>query len=279
MTLTDMTPNNVDAGILANINDSGLQGLIENTGYQNVSSSQQLPEGVNLSFAGEQTPVGVIPGQPGNTGQPGMVQQQPALTQPVTAPRIVETRPDPRQAAEVQRLQQVAFEAAQARIDAEERAFAAEIRDLPDHEQQLAITERELNQTKQVNQWLNQKRQQERQAQMTQAQQLEAQQQDAAKRQWGFIYATQAGLPFNNEAIRSAILAARDQAHMQTIVRDLAGIVSGSRGQQAQQQLQGGVFAAGGNNGAAATGPRPVPRSGDLDTLIQSRNYQTVNWG
>lgn len=274
-----MTPNNVDAQILSTMNGDGLQGLIENTGYQGVSSTQQLPEGVNLSFAGEQTPIGQIPGQPGNTIQPGAVQQQQVVTQPAVTPQIPVQQPDNRANAEVQRLQRVAFEAAQARIDAEERAFAAEIRDLPEHEQLLAIAERERDQTKAVNGWLNQQRQAERQRQMTQAQQLEAQQQDSAKRQWGFIYATQAGLPFNNEAIRSAILAARDQAHMQQIVQELAGIVSGSRGNQAQQQLQQGVFAAGGNNGAAATGPRPVPRSGDLDTLIASRGYQTVNWG
>jgi len=55
--------------------------------------------------------------------------------------------------------------------------------------------------------------------------------------------------------------------------------VNGGRGQQANQQLQNGVFAAGGNNGGTPPPQQPKRGSGDLDTLIQSRNYQTVNWG
>jgi hypothetical protein len=66
---------------------------------------------------------------------------------------------------------------------------------------------------------------------------------------------------------------------MVTVVNELVGIVNGGRGQQANQQLQGGVFAAGGNTGGTPPPAKPVRGSGDLDTLISSRNYQTVNWG
>lgn len=258
---------NVDAPIL-----DGLSGLIESTGYQQ-ASPDALPDGVNLDFAGEPTPFSQQ--QPGNivapvqqpAGQPAQT-QQPAFQQAVQQPAQQQQGPDPRLA----HFEQIAFEAAQKRIEAEEAKFQLEIRDLSDTEQRLALAERERDQTKEVNLWLNQERQRERA-------EIQGQQQQASKRSWAFIYATQAGLPFDNEGVQSALLGARNREQMAKVAADLASVVGGNQGQQAQQQLQNGTFAAGGNNGAAAAPVKPVPRSGDLDTLIGSRRYQTVNWG
>jgi hypothetical protein len=248
---------NVDAPIL-----DGLSGLIESTGYQQ-ASPDALPDGVNLDFAGEPTPFSQQ--QPGNAVAP--VQQR--ADQPVQVQQPAQQQgPDPRLA----HFEQIAFEAAQKRIEAEEAKFQLEIRDLSETEQRLALAERERDPTKEVNQWLNQERQRERS-------EIQAQQQQASKKSWAFIYATQAGLPFDNEGVQAALLGARNREQMAKVAADLANVVGGNRGQQAQQQLQNGTFAAGGNNGAAATPVKPVPRSGDLDTLIGSRRYQTVNWG
>lgn len=257
---------NIDAPIL-----DGLSGLINSTGYQ-PASSEALPDGVNLDMAGPDAGGSLNPGlQGGNVTTPVLQPtEQPATQQPAfTVPQEPATpQADPRLA----HFEQVAFDAAQKRIEAEEQLFRVQIADLSEAEQRAAIAERERDQTKEVNVWLNQERQKERG-------QLMAQQQQASKRSWAFIYATQAGLPFDNQAVQSALLGARNREEMAKVAADMAGLVGGNQGQQANQQLQNGTFAAGGNNGGAAPVAKPVPRSGDLGALIESRNYQNVNWG
>jgi hypothetical protein len=257
---------NIDAPIL-----DGLSGLIENTGYQ-PASVDQVPAGVKLDMAGPDAGGSQNPGlQAGNAIAPGpQFVEQPVTQQPIQQPAQQPATPqaDPRLA----HFEQVAFDAAQKRIEAEEELFRVKIADLSEAEQRAAIAERERDQTKEVNLWLNQERERERT-------QIQSQQQQASKRSWAFIFATQAGLPFDNEAVQAALLGARNREQMATIAQNLAGLANAGQGQQATAQLQNGTFAAGGNNGAAAPAVKPVPRSGDIGALIESRNYQNVNWG
>ena len=261
----DSRPN-IDAPIL-----DGLSGLIENTGYQ-PASADQVPAGVKLEMTGPDAGGSQNPGlQAGNVITPGTQQEvQPVAQQPAFQPAQQPATPqaDPRLA----HFEQIAFDAAQKRIEAEEELFRVKISDLSETEQRAAIAERERDQTKEVNLWLNQEREKERH-------QIQSQQSQASKRSWAFIFATQAGLPFDNQAVQTALLGARNREQMAAIAQNLAGLVTGTQGQQATHQLQNGTFAAGGNNGAAAPAAKPVPRSGDLGTLIDSRNYQNVNWG
>lgn len=258
---------NVD-DMVSKMGDGDLSNLIQQTPYGGGSESQ-LNEGASLAIANDPGPGGIAI-QGGNVLQPGQVQQAPG----VAPSQPVQQGPDPSAAmrAEMQRLQQVAFESARAKIDADERAFRAEIADLPEHEQRIALAERQLEQTTQVNQWLNQER-------LTARQQAERQQEDLARRQYGFMVAHEAGLPFTNEAVRTALLAARDKNHMRQIAQELVGAMNGGHAQQVRQQANQGVFAAGGNNGAVAPAQGPKQYSGDLDGLVAARNYQMVNWG
>jgi len=258
---------NID-DMVTKMGDGNLSALIQQTPYAN-GSEAQLNEGAALAMANDPGPGGIAL-QAGNVYQPGQVQQAPG----VAPSQPVQQAPDQSAAmrAEMQRLQQVAFESARAKIEAEERAFQAEIADLPEHEQRIALAERQLEQTTQVNQWLNQER-------LSQRQQAQAQQEDLARRQFGFIVAHEAGLPFNNEAVRTALLSARNGDHMRQIARELVTAMNGGHVQQVRQQANQGVFAAGGNNGASAPAQGPKQYSGDLDGLVAARNYQTVNWG
>lgn len=265
----DLQPLNVDDQILSTMGDGNLSNLIAQTPY-GAGSDSNLNEGASLAMANDPGPGGIAQG--GNVFPGGQGQQSPGLA----TGQIVQQGPPPaavqQNAVEIQRLQEVAFRSAQAKIDAEERAFRAEIADLPEHEQELEITKRQLGQTTQVNQWLNQER-------LTARQQAQAQQEDLARRQYGFLVAHEAGLPFTNEGVRQALLSARDKNHMREIAQQLVGAMNGGQALQVQQQVNQHVFAAGGNTGAAAPGPRAVPYSGDLDSLVASRNYQMVNWG
>lgn len=257
---------NVDAPIL-----DGLSGLIENTGYQ-PASADLVPDGVNLDMTGPDAGGSRNPGlQAGNAIAPGTQPVDQQVAQPPVFPMAQQPatpQADPRLA----HFEQVAFEAAQKRIEAEEELFRVKIADLSETEQRAAIAERERDQTKEVNLWLNQERQKEQQA-------IRQQQAEASKRSWAFIFATQAGLPFDNDAVKTALLGAKNRQEMKTIAQQMAALTNGGQGRQAQQQLADGTFAAGGNNGGAAPPARAKPYSGDLDTYIGSRGYQTVNWG
>lgn len=253
--------DNIDAAVLNNLGD-GLAGVIAGTPYQPASAEAVNP-GVNLVSAGEPGQSAGV-GQPGNVVAPGQVVQAPRVT-PSMQPQI-----DP---AEHERLRQVAFEASAARIEAEEARFEAEIAHLSEDEQRVAILERQLEQTSRVNNWLNNRVQ-------THEQSTVQQRQEFAKRQRAFLMARQAGLPFEDETVRTTLMTAQNPQHMANLVQGMVRLIGENRANQARSQLNGGMFAAGGSS-AGSTGPnlRQMERSGDLTGLIGSRGYTTVNWG
>ena len=250
--------------------------LVENNAGGNLS---EVIASTNYQPASEGI---VLPAEPGRhivdgrltDAAPQVAGQQPlgVTTQPQLPQQpVVDPTQSPQYQQAQQQLEAQMRAAALARIEAEEARFEADIAHLSEEEQDRKRLERQVEQTQQVNAWLNQQRQTER---MT----LEQRQQDIAKRQWGFLYARQAGLPFENPAIRSAILAANDRTEMQQIVQGLVNYVNSLQGQQAQQQLTNGVFAAGASNETAPPAG-PKQRSGDIEGLIAARGYTLVNMG
>lgn len=250
-----MDSTNVDSSILANMGD-GLQGLIQNTPAATATAADIIP-GTNLSGDPALAPGGV--GQAGNiapNGGGGLVTPQ-VPSAPVITPE------------QVAHLQQTAYNATQQRIELEEALFETQLAasDLTEVEKQLVRTQRELEQTQQVNGWLN--NQQERQ--------LSAQEQQA-KSLYGLTLASQVGLPYDNPGVKQALLAARNSQEMQQIAVNLAQAINGNQRQQVQAQAQMGIFSAGGNNGAAGPASQPKPYSGDLAGFINSRPAVAVNW-
>lgn len=244
--------------------DGDLSSLIGSTQYQSASPAD-IPDGVNLQESGE--PGGPVGQQYANVA--GAV-ETPAMTAAETTGGVdPETHRIRQQAYEAS---QAAFRATQQRIEAEERAFEASIAHLPEDEQDRLILQREVEQTRQVNSYLNNQIQ-------TSRQQQEAAQQDWAKRQWGFLYANQAGLPFDNPGVRAAVMAATSRQEMQQIVQNLVAVANGGRQGNIMNQINGGAFAAGGNRGATSSAQGPKKYSGDTEGLIASRGYITVNMG
>lgn len=251
---------NVDESVLQNLGD--LSGLIRNTGYVQ-ASAEAVNEGVNLTHAGEPGAQQLV-GQPGNVPVMGNVQAQPGVTSG-PGPSV-----DPNEA---QRLREIAFTAARDKIEAQEALFEAEIAQRSEGEKEFLRMERRLDQTERVNNWLNDR------LQGTQ-QMTEVQRQEIFKRQKAFVVSMQYGLPPNNETIRATLLTARNPQEMDARARELVQIIGQGQNNQARQQLNNGVFAAGGSR-AGATGPnlQRFERSGDLTGLIENRGYTTVNWG
>lgn len=254
--------DNIDESVLSNLGSDNLVGLISQTPYQ-PASPEVLNPGVNLNFTGEPGQVAGA-GQPGNVVQPGQVSGVPGVT-PSPQPQV-----DP---GEYERLRKIAFDASSARIEAEERAFEAQIQNLSQGEREMAILERQVEQTTKVNQWLNNRVQTQ---EMTQHQRN----QEMAKRQRAILTAQQLGLPYDNEAVRATLLSARNPEEMLARGQGIANLIGQNQATQARQQLTGGVFAAGGAS-AGSSGPnlRNFERSGDLTGLIENRGYTTVNWG
>lgn len=277
-----MLEHDVDAEIVAQMDSSSLRPVLQNTPYQ-AGSTTQLNEGVNLLGLGQDpsAPPGVqqvhqqyvmqqnpqanplgqqIISAPGG-GMPGQAAGQPQIPYAGNQPQFTQ--------ADIDRYRGLALSAAQSRIDADERAFQAEIVSLSDEEKERKVLERELEQAHQVNGWLNQNLQGHSQVQQQQA-----------KNMWGFVIATQSGLPYNNPAIKTAMLAANDENEMRNIAQGLVNLITGSQSQQATQQLQSGVFAAGGATGGGGMNQnlQQYEGSGDLSGLLSSRNYQGANW-
>jgi hypothetical protein len=241
---------NIDDQIIQRMGD--LSGVISGTQYQ-AGSPNALPEGVNLSGVGDpRMPVGAAQylGNDAVSALPGMTPGQPAGV-----------GMDP---AEVSRLQQIAYEASLARIDAEEEAFQAQIAYLHPDEQERLTLARELEQTREVNSWLNDK--------LEGHQQLSANQQlQVNKNQWAFVAASRHGLSLSNPAVRTAIYAARNPQEMMQAAQGLVQL----SGRVAQPN---GMLAPGGRPGPSSP-QGPKPRSGDIAGLIASRGPITVNMG
>lgn len=245
---------NVDEGLLNNM--GSLQGLISQTPVQAAS-----PEGLNPNIQLDFVPpghAGQVAGQPvdvSSGGVAGVVSPQ----QP-TSPGM-----DP---AEVQRLRDIAYNATQEKIETEEKFFELQLEasNLTEVEKELLRKDRELQQTQQVNGWLN-----------NQQQAIHNQREQAAKTGVGFLVAQQVGLPYNNPAIKQAIMNGRSPEEMRQIAVGLAESINNAQRQQIAGQANSGIFAGGtpGNVG----GPAPKPFSGDLGGLVRSRPVTTVQWG
>lgn len=273
-----MLEHDVDATLVASMDSSNLQSVLQATPYQQ-GSVNQLNEGVNLLGLGDD------PSAPNagiqNVHQQYVMQQNPQGQVMVSGPPTggmpgqgtSATTYGGNQQQDVERFRQIALQATQQRIQADEARFQTEIQHLPDHERERRVLERELEQAQSVNGWLNSTLEQGQQAQYQQ-------QQATAKNMWGFIYANQHGLPYQNPAIKSALMAAESQEHMQQIAQGLVQLVTGGQSQQAVQQLQSGVFAAGGvsPSGGGSQSLRQFEGSGNLKGLISSRGYTGVNW-
>lgn len=247
------SPNNLNEGVnLTGVNDpsapADIQALAQNVVNPALAGSStgvtpgQVPAFVPQSFSG-------VPAQPQSQGQQPVVSDQ-----------------------ERSRLEQLAYDASMARIEAEEEKFKAEIAGLHPEEKERRILERELGQTKEVNNWLNQ-RLSGVQRQMTQA---EMQQQQRAKNYWVFHVAHQRGLPVENEAIRNALAGANDPQHMYRIADQLSGMINTSARATVQNQVNSGIFAAGGGTTTPASPAAVKQRSGDISGLISSRGQVAI---
>lgn len=267
-----MDNENIDSVILDKMGN-GLQSLIAKQEYQPASTDGL--QGVNLTFQGEP---GAIPqGQIANVGgQQVVVQPQPGVT-----PSYPVNQPDPMQIQQqasqaIENFRNIAFEATAKRIEAEEAKFESDIAGLSDEEKQYKRMERELDQTRQLYQYNQQQQAQTSQQLQYQAQIAEARRQEVAKNQHGLLVANQHGLPYSEEWVRNALMAAQNPQHMHSIA---AGIVQTLQQQQVanvNNQINRGVFAAGGNTGNTALGPQPREGSGEFADLINSRGYITV---
>jgi hypothetical protein len=270
---------NVDESILRNMGD-GLSDVISGTQYQ-VGSPDALPEGTNLSGIGDPNAPADIGQYIGNVTQPGQVVANQGVVsqiQPTTQPAQPAVDVAAIQ-AERQRLEQIAYNASMQRIEAEEAAFQASIANLDEETREMRVLERELEQQREVNNWLNTQVTGLR-GQMTQAQQEAYQrQQEASKRQWGILMGHRYNLPYENEAVRTALLGAESPEHMEAIAQNLVQIVNQGARVTSQNRFNSGILAAG-SGATAPTAPQgPKPRSGDISGLIASRSPQTVNWG
>lgn len=254
---------NVDESILSNMGEGNLSGLLQATPYQQASPDVVNP-GVNLDNAGEPGAGQMAGAQPGNVAVPANVVAQPGVT----------TGPGPQvPQAEIERLKQIAFEASTAKIEAEEAKFEAELaaEGYTEGEKEYLRTKRRLEQTEAVNGWLNNKVQAQEMSQKQQANLI-------AKNQRAYLTAREFGLPLNN-VVRDALMAAQNPQHMRQLAQGIAQLAGGAQAAQAHNQLNGGVFAAGGTS-AGGVGPnlKQHERSGDLTALIENRGYTTVNW-
>lgn len=249
-----MDSTNVDSVILQNM--GSLQGLIDQTPVQAVSADGLNP-GIQLDFnpmaqtgqgVGRAVDVGSIGGA--GYGNP----QQPVSPQ--------------MDAGEVERLREIAYNATQDKIETEENFFELQLEssNLTEVEKELLRKDRELKQTQQVNGWLNNQQQQQYQVR-----------ENAAKSGIGLLIAQQVGLPYDNVAIKSALMNARNPDEMRQIAVGLANGIQQAQRQQVSGQRNSGIFAGGtpGNVGGSA----PKPFSGDLHGLINSRPVTSVTWG
>ncbi len=257
MSQFDATTQNVDEAILNNM--GSLSQVIGNAKYQS-GSPDQLPEGVNLSGVGDPNAPQDIAPYLGNVAESGV--------SGVTPQQAPGAGPDP---AEYQRLQQIAYDASLARIEAEEQAFESSIQHLSEYEQQAYRLQRENEQTREVNEWLNQKLQQQEQS-------VQNQQQQQNKQKWMMLAATQAGLPLSNPGVVTALSKAQNVNELYSIANGLVQLVGQGQSTAAVNTLNNGILSPGGRPAPSAPAG-PKRGSGDISGLISSRGSVSVNMG
>lgn len=260
---------NVD-DLISNVGGD-LQNLIAGTPYQTAPADGL--QGVNLAFEGEPVPPGV------QAGSNVPVQQAPAQQPSVTPSYPVQPQPDPRlQQAEaaVEHFKNLAFEAQRGKIEADEARFEQSLSGLSEEDAQVERIKRELMQQRALNEYQGNRLGELQTAGMQQKQQYDARRQEVAKNQWGFVIATQYNLPYSEPWIQAAIMNSKNPQHMAEIAQGIANSLGQQHAANVQNQLNSGVFAGGGNTGAAAHQPQPKERSGDIGPLIASRGYITV---
>lgn len=262
---------NVDSVILDKMGD-GLQNLIQGTGYQPASS--EAVQGVNLNFQGEP---GAIPGQQvANAVSQQVIQPQPSVTPsyPANQPDPVAIQQQAQQA--IQHFQDLAFQATAERIQAEEEAFEARISGLDDDAKEVERVKRERDQLRQLNEYQTRQGQQQQQRFQSVQQQDFQRRQQVAKSQTGVLVATKNGLPYDQEWVQQALMAAQDRNQMERIAQGIAQSLHANHAANVQNQINRGVFSAGGNTGSPALGPQPREGRDSISDLIGSRGYVTV---
>jgi hypothetical protein len=258
---------------MANMGD--LSGVIGQTQYQE-GSQDHLPEGVNLSGVGDPNAPADIAKYGGNVQPNQQVVQNPGVTPSFVPQQPVGQQIDPAAIqAERQRLEQVAYNANLARIEAEEAQFQASIANLSDEEKEREALRRELGQTREVNTWLNQRIQ----GVEKQMGETTRQHQERAKGYWIMHVAQQSGLPIENPAIRSALSGANDPQEMRAIAENLVGLINRNAVQSSQNTVNSGILSAGVRTSNPAPTTSPKQRSGDIEGLIASRGPIAVNFG
>ena len=270
--------DNFDELIESNLPKGDLSGVIGNTQYQG-GSPENLNPGVNLTGIGD-------PNAPADIGQylgnvaavPTVQQQQPGVTPGIVPQQPVGVQQQqavPQTPDRVAELQNIAYQANLKRIEAEENAFQASIQHLDDDAKERAVLARELEQTREVNTWLNQRIQ----GVQRQVQETEQQYQQRAKNYWVMHVAHQSGLPIEEPAIRNALAGANSPDEMRAIAANLVGLINRNVQESSQQVVNSGIFAAGSGTSTPAATAQPKQRSGDIAGLIGSRGQVAVNIG
>jgi len=270
----------IDETILNNM--GSLEGLLSEREYSTAVVPMQGETVVRNEFGtgpvtapgpGDYAANGVVP-QGGN----GVVPQQPYLPaqpspQPAQPPQVSVQQYHAAMAYASQ-MQAAAQEAARQRLELEDQLFLARIADLDESEQNAAILYRHNQQLQAANRGLSETLQ-ERQARE------EEEEQEEAKVGVAMVLALRNGLPWENQGVKNALLAAPDRQTMDSIIEGLKQVVP--RPQylgQTPAQVAAGQIAAAPGRGNAGVGQQqgPKPGSGDIAGYLKSKSYQVGSY-
>lgn len=272
-----MSEHVVDEEILNNM--GSLEGLLSERGYTTATVPMQGETVVRNEFGPGAPPVSAQDpyAAPGASPQDvsGVVPQPVPAAQPVqqyVQPQQPQISVEQYQAAMAyaQRMEQAAQESARNLQEAEDLRFLASIEHLPQVEQDREILIRYNKQLEAAYQGVTTERQ-------TELETREEQEQLDAKEQVAWTLAMRNRLPWENEGVRAAILAAPDRRTMDSIVAGLAQYATPARNGAAQTpaQIAGQVVAAPARGSNSGTRPNAVkPGSGDLAGYLKSKPYQ-----
>jgi len=269
----------VSPDVLNNMGD--LSGLLAERGYTTATVAMdgetvvRNPYGTESSFPADGTQYVTHGAQPEQ--QPGVVPPPQAPAQPVQQPQQPQVSLQQYQAAMsyAARMQQAAQEAARLKLEAEDEAWLAGIAHLPQLEQDREILIRHNQRLQEANNHLYETDQQRRERE-------EEEEQLEAKEIVAWTLATQHGLPWGNEGVRTALMSAPDRQTMDAMINGLRALTPAQQAQvaapQTRAQVAGQQFvAAPARGGGGRQAPAVRPGSGDIAGLLKSRPYQAVS--
>jgi len=272
-----MTEHVVSDEILNNM--GSLEGLLSERGYttatvpmrgETVVRNEFGPGAQPVPVEGLYAPPGVVP-QSGT----GVVPQTAVPAQPVQP--VVQPQPQPQQPqisveqyqaamAYAQRMQEAAEQAAREKQEQEDLRFLDSISHLPQVEQDREILIR-------YNKQLEAAYKAQQDEVTTDRERQEEEEQLAAKEQVAWTLAMRNRLPWENEGVRNALMAAPDRRTMDSIVAGLAAYATPRAVAQTPAQVAAGVVAAPARGANAGRVPAPKQGSGDLSTYLKSKPY------